>query len=43
MVCAKRAKGLEIVLDAPDELLGDVAYEESHFSPFSDGVSVGAR
>jgi hypothetical protein len=25
------------------ELLGDVAYVESHFSPFSDGVSVGAR
>jgi hypothetical protein len=25
----------------PMELLGDVAHVESHFGPFSDGVSVG--
>jgi hypothetical protein len=25
------------------ELLGDVGHVESHFSPFGDGVSVGAR
>ena len=25
------------------ELLGDVGYVESHFSPFGDSVSVGAR
>jgi hypothetical protein len=27
----------------PMELLGDVGYIESRFSPFRDGVSVGAR
>jgi hypothetical protein len=25
------------------ELLGDVSHVKSHFSPFGDGVSVGAR
>jgi hypothetical protein len=25
------------------ELLGDVGHIESHFDPFGDGVSVGAR
>jgi hypothetical protein len=25
------------------ELLGDMGYVESHFGPFGDGVSVGAR
>jgi hypothetical protein len=27
----------------PTELLGDVAHVESHFGPFGDSVSVGAR
>jgi hypothetical protein len=27
----------------PMELLGDVGHQESHFSPFVDDVSVGAR
>jgi hypothetical protein len=30
-------------LDAPVELLGDLAHVESHFSPFRYSVSVGAR
>jgi hypothetical protein len=42
MVCAKRTIVSEIILDAPDELLGYVGHVESHFSPFGDGVSVGA-
>jgi hypothetical protein len=42
-VCTKRIIGLEIILDHPMELLGDVGHLESHFGPFGDGVSVGAR
>jgi hypothetical protein len=42
-VCAKHTIGLEIVLDAPEELLGDVGHLESHFRLFGDGVRVGAR
>ena len=42
-VCAERTIGSEIVLDAPMELLGDTGHVESRFSPFEDGVSVGAR
>jgi hypothetical protein len=42
-VCTKRTIGLEIILDHPMELLGDVGHLESHFGPFGDGVSVGAR
>ena len=42
-VCAKRTIGLEIILDAPDELLGDVGLVESCFFSFGDSVSVGAR
>ena len=30
-VCAKRTIGLEIVLDAPDGILGDVGHVESRF------------
>ena len=30
-VCVKRTIGLEIVLDAPDGILGDVAHVESRF------------
>jgi hypothetical protein len=35
--------GSEIILDAPDELLGDVGHGESCFGLFGDSVSVGAR
>jgi hypothetical protein len=42
-VCAKHTIGSEIVLDAPEELLGDVGHLESRFSPFGYGVRVGAR
>ena len=35
--------GSEIVLDAPDRILGDTGHVESRFGPFGDGVSVGAR
>ena len=34
---------LEIILDAPDGILGYVGHVESCFGPFGDGVSVGAR
>jgi hypothetical protein len=34
MACAKCTTGSEIVLDAHDELLGDVSYVESCFGPF---------
>ena len=43
MVCVERTIGLEIVLDAPDGILGDVGHVESHFFPFGDSVNVGAR
>ena len=43
MVCARCTIGLQIVLDAPMEPLGDVGHVESHFIPFGDSVSVGAR
>ena len=42
-VCAERMIGSEIILDAPNELLGDVGHVESCFSPFGRGVSVSAR
>jgi hypothetical protein len=42
-VCAKRTIGLEIVLDAPMELLGDVGHVKSRFHQFGDSVSVDAR
>ena len=42
-VCAKRTIGSEIVLDAPDVILGDVGPVESRFHAFGDSVSVGAR
>jgi hypothetical protein len=43
MVCAKHTTGSEIILLAPDGLLGDVGHVESYFAPFRDSVSVGAR
>ena len=42
-VCAKRTISLEVGLDDPVVLLGDVGHVESHLSPFRDSVSVGAR
>jgi len=42
-VCVKCTIGSEIILDAPDELLGDVGHVESHFIPFGDSVHVSAR
>ena len=41
-VCVERTIGSEIVLDGPDELLGDVGHVESRFFPFGDSVGVGA-
>ena len=41
--CAERAIGSEIVWMDPMELLGDVGHVESHFFPFGDSFSVGAR
>jgi hypothetical protein len=43
MVCAEYTIGSEIILDAPDGVLGDVGHGESCFDLFGDGVSVGAR
>jgi hypothetical protein len=35
-ICAKRTIGSEIVLDAPDDTLGDEAQVETCLSPFGD-------
>ena len=43
MFCVERAIGSEIVWMHPMELLGDVGHVESHFFPFGDSFSVGAR
>jgi hypothetical protein len=43
MVCAIRTVGSEILLDAPDSTLGDVAQMEARFGPFGDSVSISAR
>ena len=42
-VCVERTIGSEIVFDAPDGILGDVAQVEPHFFPYEGSVSVGAR
>ena len=42
-VCAKRTKGSEIILDAPQGTPRSVGHVESRFDPFGHGVSVGAR
>ena len=34
MVCIECNIGLELILDAPMDLLGDVGHMESRFSPF---------
>jgi hypothetical protein len=40
-VCAKCTTGLEIILDAHIELLGEVSYVEPRFGPFGYYVNVG--
>ena len=42
-VCTEHTKGSENILDAPNELLGDMGHVEACFGPFGDYVSVGAR
>jgi hypothetical protein len=42
MVCIEHTIGSVIILDAPDETLGDVGLVESHFFLFRDGVNVNA-
>ena len=43
MVCTKRTIVSEIILDAPNELIGDVGHVESCFGPFGGSASVSAR
>ena len=43
MVCAEYSIGSEIILDAPDGTPRYVGHVKSHFGPFGDSVSVGAR
>ena len=43
MVCAKRTKGSETVLDAPIVLLGDEAQVQACFSPFGHSANIDAR
>jgi hypothetical protein len=42
-VCAKHTIGSEIVVDAPDVLLGDEAQAKAHFGPFGDCDNLNAR
>jgi hypothetical protein len=42
-VYAKRTIGSEIVLDAPNLLLGDVAQVEAHFGPFRESANLDVR
>jgi hypothetical protein len=42
-VCAKRTMSLKIILDTPEEYLGDMGLVESHFDSFGDRVSIDAR
>ena len=42
-VCVEYTIGLEIILEHPMDLLGDVGHVESRFSLFGDSVSVDAR
>jgi hypothetical protein len=43
MVYAKRTIGSEIVLDAPNLLLGDEALVETHFGPFRESANLDVR
>jgi hypothetical protein len=36
MICAERTIGLEIILEAPMVLLGDVSQVDARFGPFGD-------
>jgi hypothetical protein len=38
-VCTEHTIGLEIILDAPDILLGDMGQAEAHFDPFKDSFN----
>ena len=42
-VCVECTIGQEMILDAPDELLGGVGHVESRFIRVGGSVSVGAR
>jgi hypothetical protein len=42
-VCTERTVSSEIIFDALGRTPGDVGHVKSCFSPFGDGVSVGAR
>jgi hypothetical protein len=42
MVCAKHTIGSEIVLDAPEVLLGDEAQVDPSFGPFADSANLDA-
>ena len=42
-VCVERTIGSEIMLDAPDGIVGDVGHVESHFFSFGDSDSFSAR
>ena len=42
MVSTKCTIGSEIILDAPNGILGYMGPVESCFGPFGDGVSIGA-
>jgi hypothetical protein len=39
MVCAEHTISLEIILGAPDGLLGDVGQAKAHFDPFRDSFN----
>jgi hypothetical protein len=43
MDCAERTLSSKIILDTPEEHLGDMGHMESHFNLFGDSVSIGAR
>jgi hypothetical protein len=42
-ICTEHAIGLEIILGAPDELLGDMRQVEACFGPLGDGFNLSAR
>ena len=43
IVCARRTIGSDVVLDAPNVPLGDVAQVEAHFGPFKDSANLDVR
>jgi hypothetical protein len=43
MVCAEHTMSLKIILDTLEEHLGHMGHVESHFDPFGDSISIGAR